>query len=201
MEKGGIYKITNPKGEIYIGYSKNIPTRWGNYKSPSKTKGQPKLKVSFEKYGISNHIFELIENLEESFREREKYWIKLLDTFNNGLNSNPGGGGVIEHTDVTKKLISEKGRANIGKRKDSHWKGKKRTDENKKNLSKAKKGIPNPLNAKHVIQYNKNMEYITEYPSIEQAAISTGGNPTAINNALKKGGNATSAMYIWRYKN
>jgi group I intron endonuclease len=201
MLKSGIYKITNPKGEVYIGCSINIHTRWLNYKNNNKTTKQPKLNKSFETYGFENHIFEIIENIDDLLSYREKYWIEFYNSYQNGLNSNSGGGGVDAHNENTKKLISEKGKLNVGKRKNSHWKGKKRSKENCLNISKSKKGIPNSLNAKPIIQYDMMGNKIDEHISIEMAAIKVNGNPTAISNALRKGGNASSSGYIWGYKN
>ena len=89
---------------------------------------------------------------------------------------------------------------NVGKRKDSHWKGKTRSKETKQKMSQSQKGKPKPLNGVPIFQFDKQGNFIQEYPSIEEAAKKIGGNPTAINNALRKGENATSAGYIWRYK-
>lgn len=200
MKKSGIYKITNPKGEVYIGCSQNIHVRWMNYKNSSKTAKQPKLNQSFEIYGFENHTFEVIEDIEILLAQREKYWIEFYNSYSEGLNSNPGGGGVEAHNENTRKLISEKGKLNVGKRKNSHWKGKTRSEENKLKISQSKKGKPIPSNNKPVLQYDKQGNFIQEHPSIEEAARSVGGNPTAINNALRKGENATSVGYIWRYK-
>jgi group I intron endonuclease len=200
MLKSGIYKITNPIGEIYVGCSHNIHVRWLNYKNSSKTTKQPKLDKSFKTYGFENHTFEIIEDINNLLSHREKYWIEFYNSYKSGLNSNPGGGGVEAHNKNTKKLISEKGKLNIGKRKNSHWKGKKRSDKTKIKMSQSKKGKPNPLNAKSILQYDKQGIFIQEYFSIEEAAKHINGNPTAINNALRKGKNYTSCGFIWRYK-
>ena len=200
MKKSGIYKITNPKGEVYIGCSQNIHIRWMNYKNSSKTAKQPKLNQSFETYGFENHTFEILEGIEDSLAQREKHWIELYNSYNKGLNSNPGGGGVEAHNENTRKLISEKGRLNIGKRKNSHWKGKTRSKETKQKMSQSQKGKPKPLNGVPIFQFDKQGNFIQEHPSIEEAARNVNGNPTAINNALRKGENATSAGYIWKYK-
>jgi group I intron endonuclease len=63
----GIYKITNPKGKIYIGQSTQIEKRFNQYKTLDKTCIGSKLFNSLIKYGPYNHIFEIIEecNLEE----------------------------------------------------------------------------------------------------------------------------------------
>jgi group I intron endonuclease len=55
----GIYKITSPSGRIYIGQSINIKRRFKEYNS-RLGKGQLLLNRSFLKYGVENHIFEII---------------------------------------------------------------------------------------------------------------------------------------------
>ena len=221
--KSGIYKIINTKGEIYIGCSINVEERIQHYKILGKINSQPFILESILKYGWDSHKFEILEYTEDLI-EREKHYIKKFNSFEKGLNGNRGGGGVQTHTEETKqkissaglknkgkratshrkeKIISEKHRLNISKAKlgqPSHRKGKNISEEHKKNISKANKGIPKTGNNKPILQYDKKGNFITEHPSIEAAAILVKGNPTAINNALRKGGNATSASYIWRYK-
>ena len=194
--RSGIYKITNPEGKVYIGRSKNIDVRFDRYSRYKTLNLQPKLYGSFDKFGFENHIFEVIDINPEL----EAYYICKYNSYKNGLNCNIGGGGVIEHNKDTRELISIAGKKNKGKRMISHRKGKKVSEEHRLNISKGKKGIPNPKNAKPILQYDKNNNLIAEHPSIEQAAISVNGNPTAINNALRKGGEATSSSYIWKYK-
>ena len=48
----GIYKITNPKGKIYIGQSVNIEKRFSSYKSIRNCHYQIKLFNSLKKYGF-----------------------------------------------------------------------------------------------------------------------------------------------------
>jgi group I intron endonuclease len=194
--RSGIYKITNPEGKVYIGKSKDIDTRFDRY-SRYKTLGkQPKLFNSFDEFGFKNHTFKIIDTNPDL----EMQYIQEYDSCKNGLNSNLGGGGVIKHNEETKRLISIAGKKNKGKRMISHRKGKKVSEKHRLNISKAKKGIPNPKNAKAILQYDKDNNFIAEHSSIEQAALSVNGSPTAINNCLKKGGGATSSSYIWKYK-
>jgi group I intron endonuclease len=83
----GIYKITNPSGKVYIGQSINIDKRFKNYKSISQTKGQIMLHNSFKKYGIDNHIFEVIEECSvELLNERERYYQDFYNVLTEGLN-------------------------------------------------------------------------------------------------------------------
>lgn len=112
----GIYKITNPEGKAYIGYSKKVENRWASHKN-TQHRANYKLKESLTKYGGDSHQFEIIEEVDISLlsrgqgdallRKRERYWIKTLDTFYNGLNSNGGGSGCSSHTAESKRLIGE----------------------------------------------------------------------------------------------
>lgn len=71
----GIYKFTNPVGEIYIGKSINIEYRYKQYKHADCAK-QKKLFSSFFKYGFDNHEFEIIKECkEEDLNYYENYYI------------------------------------------------------------------------------------------------------------------------------
>ena len=60
----GIYKITNPKGMIYIGKSIHIEKRWMDYKR-LYCKNQRQIYNSLKKYGYKNHTFEIIHICEK----------------------------------------------------------------------------------------------------------------------------------------
>lgn len=110
----GIYKIINPKGKIYIGCTINWDRRKKEYSRIYNSKGQTKLYNSFQKYGIENHSFEMIEECSEEYlSEKEIYWILFYDSVNKGLNIRIGNrNGSL--TDQTKLKIGEslKGRKN-----------------------------------------------------------------------------------------
>ena len=79
----GIYKITNPKGKVYVGQSINIEKRWKTYKraQPNELRDQRKLLHSLNKYGSENHIFEVLEEcLESVINEKEIFWIEHFDS-------------------------------------------------------------------------------------------------------------------------
>lgn len=59
MKIGYVYMITSPSGRIYVGSTNNIIRRWKRYKILD-CKGQVKLYRSFIKYGVDNHIFEIV---------------------------------------------------------------------------------------------------------------------------------------------
>jgi group I intron endonuclease len=83
----GIYKITNPKGKVYIGQSVNIYSRKRKYIT-NNVKGQPLINRSISKYGWENHIFDIIEESPlEQLNERETYWKQYyLDQFGGDWN-------------------------------------------------------------------------------------------------------------------
>ena len=82
----GIYKIISPKGRIYIGQSVDIERRfkWHRNNTP---KHKTRLANSLKKYGVENHLFEVIEQCEVSeLNIKERYWQDYYDVLNGGLN-------------------------------------------------------------------------------------------------------------------
>lgn len=150
----GIYKITNPKGYLYIGQSKDIEHRIYNYRYLS-CKGQRKLYRSLKKYGYNNHKFEIIHicNLDE-LNNLEKYYIDIYNTTDRikGLNLTHGGDCKIEWTEQSKQKLSKskkgkKGRVlskdilkKIGDANRIHRTGSKHSEETKLKMSIAKLG-------------------------------------------------------------
>lgn len=126
----GIYKITNPNNKIYIGQSTNIKERFKKYSTLSN-KRQTKLYNSFQKYGIDNHQFEIIEECSgDQLDEREIYWGNQYDVLgDNGLNLRLGNGRG-SCSEETKNKIS------------NSLKGQRKSIEHCLHLSIAKTGIP-----------------------------------------------------------
>ena len=95
----GIYKIENKiNGNVYIGQSCNLQARMAEHKCPGKFDNPNKASYNYplyraiRKYGIENFSFTIIEQCElEALDEREKYWIKYYDSYNNGYNATLGG--------------------------------------------------------------------------------------------------------------
>ena len=114
MNKSGIYKIENPKGNIYIGQSKNVDERLGRYKKLQCCEFQLLLYRSFLKYGIENHTFEVLEKGEftkEELNKLEKEYIVKYNSFRklNKLGMNlTSGGDSVEFDDSVKKKMSDK---------------------------------------------------------------------------------------------
>lgn len=96
----GIYKITNIiNSHSYIGLSKNIEQRIKEHYSHGLN-GQRQddldkpLYKAFRKYGIDNFTWEILEECpEEQLKEREIYWIKKFNTYEDRqhYNETPGG--------------------------------------------------------------------------------------------------------------
>ncbi len=136
----GIYKITSPTGKIYIGLANDIYSRFYVYKK-LMCKRQPKLYNSFKKYGVENHIFEIIHKCnEEELNFWESHYGKLFKvTCKNGLNIRECGGSKGKLSEKTKIKIKKslKGKY-VGEK---HWNfGKKDSEETKKNKSNGNKG-------------------------------------------------------------
>ena len=92
-----IYKIINLiNNKIYIGQTKNIKKRWNEHKRCGKKDSiYNQLYADMNEYKIDNFTIEIIEriNSPEIANEREKYWIKKLNSqdFDIGYNILKGG--------------------------------------------------------------------------------------------------------------
>lgn len=107
----GIYKIENKINKhIYIGQSINILKRWTEHTKDSKKYPNLTLYKAFNKYGIKNFLFSIIEECpKEKLDEREIYWIKYYDSYKNGYNMTPGG----KYSSETQRIIKDEEIINI----------------------------------------------------------------------------------------
>lgn len=210
---GYIYKLTAPNGKVYIGQTINKKGRKRYYNS-GNFKQQVKLYNSVEKYDWNPaETFEIIEEClcgpnKENLNEREQYWVKKFDSFNNGLNCNEGGHGNLgyKHSEESKRKMRD-AKVNVkhpewrNKQKSEYTKGRKHTEEAKKLMSENKKkkmtdevrskiskgltgnknGIGNKGTPKKVICLTNGMIY----GSIKQAADELGLHSTGIINVCK----------------
>lgn len=142
----GIYKITSPKGRVYIGQTVDFYARFNKYRL-LHCKGQRRLFNSFKKYGVENHFFEVVELCcVELMNERERYWQEEYDVLSKlGLNCKLQSTRYKKyvHSEETKRLISE---SNKGKKYTDKWKREQSqrklnmSDETKQKISNANKG-------------------------------------------------------------
>jgi group I intron endonuclease len=137
----GIYKITSPKGRIYVGQSNDIKKRW-EYYTKLKCNQQRKIYNSLKKYGIENHKFEIIEECDLSLlNEREIYWGNFYNSLSkNNLNLKLGN---------SRGKISEETRQKMSNSQKGKIKGDYHTNEFKNRISKIHKGNKYRLDILH----------------------------------------------------
>jgi group I intron endonuclease len=209
----GIYKITNPKGKVYIGKSVNLHSRKNDYKRLD-CKGQTLIYRSLKKYGWDTHKFEIIEECPiNKLNEREIYWGLFYNTLNEGLNLRIGEGkGFLSKESKQKMSMAHKDIPLSKKHKQSisdAMKGHIKTEKWKKNLSKSS----TESFGRKVLQKDLEDNLIREWNSGKQASQELNLGYTAINNCCRfnakdnerqrdkdKVGKFTSFSYIWEYK-
>lgn len=99
-----IYKITVvPLNQVYIGLDTKPSyklSRWKEHCKESLGRCKTKLHKAMNHYGIENCNVEIIEDNLSSIGRlalSEIEYIKKFDSYNNGLNSTPGGDGLGKH--------------------------------------------------------------------------------------------------------
>jgi group I intron endonuclease len=209
----GIYKITNPKGRIYIGQTINIIRRFSEYNKMINCKNQPKLFNSLKKHKPENHKFEIIEECSlEQLNEREIYWGQYYNTLNEGLNCKLGDSKGL-YSEETKQKISKalKGKSKpegFGKNHSEKIKGKAKPKGFGELIRKARLGTKLPLGTgakiaetknKITLQYDLEGNFIREYKSAKSAAEHV--KVHEVNMRLHLGGkHKTCKGYIFKYK-
>ena len=94
--RGFIYKITNTiNSKSYIGQTiQNVKERFYQHCATKCSQAILNMVIhkAINKYGKSNFTIEVIEEVESTnLNDRERYWIKYYDSYNNGYNSTKGG--------------------------------------------------------------------------------------------------------------
>ena len=94
--RGFIYKITNTiNGKYYIGQTiQNVKERFYQHCATKCSKAVSNMAIhrAIKKYGKSNFTVEVIEEIDSAnLNDRERYWIKYYNSYNNGYNSTKGG--------------------------------------------------------------------------------------------------------------
>lgn len=105
--KSCIYKVTSPIGKTYIGESKSIQSRYSKHKRIDKNL-PTKLKDSYETYGFSEHVFEIIEFCQDlkELVDKEEIYIQSYDSTGfNGLNTRTKGSYKKEMSNSCKENI------------------------------------------------------------------------------------------------
>jgi group I intron endonuclease len=202
----GIYKITNPKGKIYIGQSTNIENR-KIYYMYLKSKSQPKIYESIKKYGWGQHRFDIIEecSIDMLDLKEEEYKTKYVEEFGWGTTLfcrlKDGKGGFDSPETKQKKSLAHM--------------GKPKSESHKQNMRKPKpEGFGNKIsqrdftwngilqesiiNAKStpILQYDLNGNFIKEWSTISEPLKLGFGDV----DAALRGRQRTAGGYIWKFK-
>lgn len=121
----GIYRIRNlVNGKMYIGFTNmNFGDRRDCHFACLRNNYHfnHDLQNDFNKYGESNFVFEVVEEIESDdilkYQEKEIYYISLYDTVKTGYNYTVGGNNHIRPTREKIRQMAEINRiANTGKR-------------------------------------------------------------------------------------
>lgn len=178
--KKGIYIIKNKvNGKVYIGQTKKLGQRYSEHLGRIKKHKHHNelLQRAFEKYGVDNFEYSVLEEVLESsmLNEREKYWIDYYGGLNSDKNYNLKDPLLNEHSDYVRKKLSKvnsginnpnygnkwtqkmKNKASSLK-KGKSWEelyGKEKAEEMKKNAAKSQEGRTHSEEVKDKIrQYN-----------------------------------------------
>lgn len=182
----GVYKITSPTGKIYIGESKNIEYRFRAHKNLKSNK-HPRLHNSLKKYGVENHIFEILEECDfEDLKCRERFYQDEFDAIGtNGLNCKLTNCGEIKQV-YTQEV---KDKMSLSK------KGIPLSKETCQRMSESRKGEKSPM-ARKVIDTIT----LTIWNCIEDAAIVMGVSRDNLARYLRgERPNRTSCVYLDNY--
>lgn len=180
----GIYKISSPSNKVYIGQSVDIHYRFYRYKTLN-CKGQIRLYNSLLKYGINNHIFEIIEECEiEELNDKERHYQDLYDVISEkGLNcilttTNGKSGRLSEETSLKISASKKNYKPSEETKLKMSVSGKGRivSEETKEKISIGNKGKKKSeshrLNIKNKFEGKKVIDTVTNiiYSSVRQAS-------------------------------
>lgn len=210
-----IYMITNPEGGVYIGCSRQFKIRITYYKN-LHCKNQTLLYNSLIKYGYDSHEIKVLDSFESDYKYaegKEIFWIRsYMSNINqwpdmNGMNQTRGSLGCLGKPvkeETTKKrletirknpvIFSEERRRKVGLSKigNTYMRGKKMSEESKRKMFESRK------TCKAVLQFDKEGNFIKEYPAKRIASKETGISRNALNNALN--GGKSKLPYVFKYK-
>lgn len=178
----GVYSITNPIGEVYIGQTVDMNQRMRLHKCLSVANSE-KLRASIIRYGFQSHEFKCLHQLPVD--SKKEILLKYEEFFISQLRE----GGIV--------LL------NISN-------GAKHSEETKKKQSRSRKlwKYDVAVNGKHigkhmrkpVLQYTKDGVLIKEWGSPVDATKETGIQNTNIV-VCANGRRKSAGGFVWKYKN
>lgn len=180
--KKGIYKILNTiNNKFYIGSTNYLPSRKAQhfYHLRNNTHGNKHLQRSYNKYGIQNFQFIILEECDIcNIEEREQYWIDLLKpkyNFRKIAKSNLG----FNHSKKTKEKIKQTSL--------NHWQNEEYREKNIKGRYKA------------IVCYDINGDFLFEFESAKKESEVLKVKPNTVTKICKDKGFSTHG-YIFKYK-
>lgn len=221
-ETCGIYKITNiVLNKSYIGQSIHIEKRW---KEHQWGKGSADLYADFQKYGIENFTFEILETCsKEELLLREKHWIAFYNTFEDGYNLNDGGdnsrfavaqtkraiycydlnGNFIAEYESLSEAQRETGISNTnisraarngGRTLQFMW-----SYDKVQQMAKYKRKLGKiPIITKSVAQYSQSGELINTYNSLKEAGEAVGVDSSSISKVCHQE-RKSAGGFVWKF--
>ena len=214
----GIYKITNPKGRVYVGQSINIEKRHKNYQTLVNCESQSKLYNSLVKYGFCEHIFEVVEECSvEDLNTRERHWQDFYNVLIEGLNcrltTTKDRSGKCSKESIQRRvantdymLIQQKRALNTNYEKRTANTDYTKRTHNTNYSSFQERKVANTdydaiakKNSKPIYQYTKEGIYIREWDSIRQAGECLKLHRTDITQCCKER-RKSAGGFAWKYK-
>lgn len=205
-----VYKATSKTtGKVYVGITTNSLEYRKNQHKRAASEGQKNYHFynAIQKYGFDDFVFEVIEDDItdiKTLQDREVYWIKFYNSYEEGYNSTRGGeGAVVRDDELILKLFIE----GLSVQEICEITGYNRNtiyrsfsannllEENKQRKNeKTRQRCSMP-----VLQYTLKGDFIKEWPSAT-SVVEGGFNQTAVSNVCRQE-QLTAYGYIWKYKN
>lgn len=202
---GYIYLITNKiNNKKYVGKTtQSIEKRWQEHISDSKREKceiRP-LYRAIRKYGIENFTIKEIEKCNtDNLSEKEKYWIRYYNTYEDGYNATLGGDGkiLLDYDEIIKTYLITHNASEVARTLncsiDSVYKILKVNDIQ---ISSAAEIAKNNL-SKRIAQYDKKGNFIKEYSSYREAEKAMGNTQRHIGDCAN-GKRKTAYGFIWKW--
>lgn len=229
LQKCGVYTITNKiTGKMYLGSTTvSFGRRWRTHllQLTNNKHHSIKLQRSFNKHGIANFLFEILDvTTKENASDIEYYWLNLLDTVIFGYNmsySTKGGCLGCKITDLHKSKISNANKGN------QNFKGSKHQEDSINQIKESlkvfylkdtpdvnlirensrnrriliNKTVLQQINKKPILQLDPlTSEVIKEWDSAKDVENDLGVKATSITKVCK-GRGKTANGFKWSYKN
>lgn len=202
-----IYLISNDiNNKLYVGKTvSTIDTRYNKHISEAFTQHSDyAIHRAMRKYGINHFKVTEIENCSlEEVSEREKYWIKYYDSYNNGYNETQGGEGNLKYdyeiiyslfvSGMTQKEIAQK----LGCEKHTITRALKNFNVAPEQRQKGKYGNSKKIVVKIDLSTN---QILQEYCSATDAAKAEGCSVATISMVCHNKRKLVNKNYTYRYK-